>query len=390
MQSKNIKHTLNKEPIMNKKSIFSKINDMYTKATKVIIGDIPHDGDAPQEKSTNTEKIALKNKLLSLKEKFLTMGTPNEKSMLYTEVVKKEKEKNYVNVSLKQTSVKETSSSTKSPTKVTATVTKKISTNEVSIKKPTSQKKVAKKSEESKGVTASKTQKDTKLTASQKKPVTTKKIISTAKPTISKTKDTKNAPTKITATVTKKISTNEVSIKKPTSQKKVAKKSEESKAVAASKTKKDKKAQASKKKPETTKKAKVAKTIETLNKSKATPKTKSAPRGAQKAAKIALYIKDIKKHYGTVDEEFVAIIVKNLGPSIYKKDAELVSCSNPKELDTVRKSFLMKKLGIDASIGVLNAAIQDVCTELKGVRNKYRATFYYALAKKFKKESALS
>lgn len=296
---------------MNKKSIFSKINDMYTKATKVIIGDIPHDGDAPQEKSTNTEKIALKNKLVSLKEKILTMGTPNEKSMLYTEVVKKEKEKNYVNVSLKQTSVKETSSSTKTPTKITATVTKKISTNGVSIKNPISQKKVAKKSEESKGVTASKTQKDKKVTATKKK-------------------------------------------------------------------------------PETTKKAKVAKTIEPLNKSKTTPKTKSAPRGAQKAAKIALYIKDIKKHYGTVDEEFVAIIVKNLGPSIYKKDAELVSCSDPKELDTVRKSFLKKKLDIDASKGVLNAAIQDVCTELKGVRNKYRATFYYALAKKFKKESALS
>lgn len=82
--------------------------------------------------------------------------------------------------------------------------------------------------------------------------------------------------------------------------------------------------------------------------------------------------------------------MKNLGPSIYKKDAELVSCSDPKELDTVRKSFLKKKLGIDASKGVLDAAIQDVCSELKGVRRKYRATFYYTLAKKFKKESELS
>jgi len=101
-------------------------------------------------------------------------------------------------------------------------------------------------------------------------------------------------------------------------------------------------------------------------------------------------IKDIKKHYGEVDEAFVAIVVKNLGPSIYKKDAETVACSDPKELDTVRKNFLMKKLGIDASKSVLDAAIQDVCTELKGVRTKYRATFYYALAKKFKKESVLS
>ena len=119
-------------------------------------------------------------------------------------------------------------------------------------------------------------------------------------------------------------------------------------------------------------------------------KKAAAPKGSKRAEKIALYIKDIKKHYGEVDEDFVTIIVKNLGPSIYKKDAELVSCSDPKELDRVRKSFLMKKLGIEASQSVLDAAIEDVCQELKSTRTKYRATFYYALAKKFKKESVLS
>ena len=50
----------------------------------------------------------------------------------------------------------------------------------------------------------------------------------------------------------------------------------------------------------------------------------------------------------------------------------------------------MKKLQIDASQAVLDTAIKDVCEELKGVRNKYRATFYYSLAKKFKKESVLN
>ena len=82
--------------------------------------------------------------------------------------------------------------------------------------------------------------------------------------------------------------------------------------------------------------------------------------------------------------------MKNLGPSIYKKDAELVSCSDPKELDTVRKNFLVKKLGMTESDDVLNAAIKEVCVELKDSRNKYRATFYYSLAKKFKQESKLS
>ena len=145
------------------------------------------------------------------------------------------------------------------------------------------------------------------------------------------------------------------------------------------------------KKPAATKKATETKTTAKKPTVKKTPvKKPAAPKGAKKAEKVALYIQDIKKHYGEVDEDFVAIIVKNLGPSIYKKDAELVSCSDPKELDTVRKNFLMKKLGIDASQGVMDAAIADVCQELKSTRRKYRATFYYALAKKFKKESVLS
>ncbi len=139
-------------------------------------------------------------------------------------------------------------------------------------------------------------------------------------------------------------------------------------------------------KPTTNKKANSSE--KTATKKAATKTTKST--GSKKDAKIALYIKDIKKHYKEVDEAFVAIVVKNLGPSIYRKDAELVSCSDPKELDTVRRNFLVKKLGIDASKAVLDAAIQDVCAELKGVRTKYRATFYYALAKKFKKESVLN
>jgi DNA mismatch repair ATPase MutL len=152
---------------------------------------------------------------------------------------------------------------------------------------------------------------------------------------------------------------------------------------------------ATKKTTKTTAKAKVTKkpvksSTTSIQKSKKSTPSSSTPKGSKKAAKIALYTKDIKKHYGEVDEDFLAIIVKNLGPSIYRKDAELVSCSDPKELDTVRQNFLIKKLGLDASKAVLDAAIQDVCSELKGVRNKYRATFYYTLAKKFKKESALS
>ena len=153
-----------------------------------------------------------------------------------------------------------------------------------------------------------------------------------------------------------------------------------------------KKASSSTKKPTSQKTTETNSTTKkkSVTKTTATTKSTTSKKGSKREAKIALYIKDIKKHYGEVDEAFVAIIVKNLGPSIYRKDAELVSCSDPKELDTVRKNFLMKKLGMDASKAVLDAAIQEVCEELKGVRTKYRATFYYSLAKKFKKESVLS
>jgi hypothetical protein len=168
------------------------------------------------------------------------------------------------------------------------------------------------------------------------------------------------------------------SSKKPPAKKKAEEKKTATKKPAAKKT------ATSKKKDETKPTEKKPATKKTAAKKTAAPKV------SKRDQKIALYIKDIKKHYGEVDEAFVAIVVKNLGPSIYKKDAELVSCSDPKELDRVRKNFLMKKLGLDASQSVLDAAIEDVCQELKSTRTKYRATFYYALAKKFKKESVLS
>ncbi len=140
--------------------------------------------------------------------------------------------------------------------------------------------------------------------------------------------------------------------------------------------------------PKKTEKAKekVAKTQKVASKKTANKKET----GSRKEAKIALYTEDVKKHYGSVDADFLAVIVKNLGPSIYRKDAELVSCSDAKELETVRKNFLQKKLGMQQPNEELDAAIKEVCEEMKASRQKYRATFYYALAKKFNMESKLS
>jgi len=104
--------------------------------------------------------------------------------------------------------------------------------------------------------------------------------------------------------------------------------------------------------------------------------------------KIALYKEKLKEIEPKFDATLLEKITKSLGPSIYKKDAETVSCSSPDELERVKKNFVIKKLGIDASDDELNKAIKEVCEKMgSSNRNKYRAIFYYLLVKKFKKES---
>jgi hypothetical protein len=362
---------------MEKKSIFKKIDELYTKVTKVIIGDVPHDGETQHTSSKSTphqnQETNIQSTLLTVKEKILNLGKPNdEKALLYQEVVKREKQESkeadkQAKASKKATKSKTTKTDTNK--KITSTKTKKPVTKKVSENKASSTK-----TKTSKKTPAKKTQATAESKTTQTKKTTTKKPA--VKKSIAKSSTAKK-PT--TTKSTTKTSTKTAESKKTTVTKKpVAKKSVTKKPVAKKTTPKT----------TSTKKATTSKTTPT--KKAPTSKKAAASKGSKRDAKIALYIKDIKKHYGEVDEDFVAIVVKNLGPSIYKKDAEFVSCSDPKELDTVRKNFLVKKLGIDASKGVLDAAIQDVCTELKGVRTKYRATFYYALAKKFKKESVLS
>jgi hypothetical protein len=320
-----------------KKSMFKKVDGAYTKFVKWIIGE-------GKEKNADTKNIsALKNTYSVAKDKLLNIGTPNKKELLYKEVVKREKkDAKEVKRAEKQLAKDEKATlkaSKKSQQKSKATSAQKA-TKKPAEKKP-AEKKTASKSP------AKTTKKKVASTKSSKKESTVKKTATKKVPSAKA-----NTSKKETSTKVKAVS------KKDTSSKKTAEK------------------KSTPKKP--------------TSKSTTKEKVKPAKKSTKREEKIALYTKDIKKHYGKVDEDFLFLIVKNLGPSIYKTDAELVSCSDPKELDTVRKNFLVKKLGMDESKEVLDAAIKDVCTQLKGVRRKYRATFYYTLAKKFKKESALS
>jgi len=87
------------------------------------------------------------------------------------------------------------------------------------------------------------------------------------------------------------------------------------------------------------------------------------------------------------DEALLTKVAKGLGPSIYNKDASLVSTSDQEELDRVKKNFLIKKLGMTDS-AELDAAVKAVGEKFgKGNRSKHRAIYYYLLVKHFGSES---
>lgn len=84
-------------------------------------------------------------------------------------------------------------------------------------------------------------------------------------------------------------------------------------------------------------------------------------------------------------EELYHAIMKHLGPAIHDADASLVACSDDKELNTVKKNFLIDKLGLEDG-PELDEAIQNVCEVMgESNRRKHRATFYYLLTVKFDK-----
>jgi len=104
--------------------------------------------------------------------------------------------------------------------------------------------------------------------------------------------------------------------------------------------------------------------------------------------KIAQYTAEAKKLGLSISNDLIEKVTIGLGPSIYKKDSETVSCTQSTELDTVKKNFLQKKLGLSLSDAEMDAAIKKVCETMgSSNRNKYRALFYALLVKELNKES---
>lgn len=101
--------------------------------------------------------------------------------------------------------------------------------------------------------------------------------------------------------------------------------------------------------------------------------------------KYATHIRE--KFNQTPDMNLLESVAKGLGPAIYNRDAATVSGSDDKELETVKKNYLVKKLGMSDSPALMAAikkVIQDYGTS---ERTKYRAVVYYMLCKHFNKEA---
>ncbi len=103
---------------------------------------------------------------------------------------------------------------------------------------------------------------------------------------------------------------------------------------------------------------------------------------------IALYAGDLRDKCGvTPDMDFLTKVAIGLGPAIYNADSSTVAGSEASEIETIRKNFLIRKLGLPDGPD-LGAAIDAVIDQYgRANRSKHRAVVYYLLAKHFGKES---
>ncbi len=97
--------------------------------------------------------------------------------------------------------------------------------------------------------------------------------------------------------------------------------------------------------------------------------------------------KQMKAQSIPCNEELLRKIAKGLGPSIYTADGKLVAASDAKEIATVKKSFIGKKLG-ETDEKKQDKAIAHAIEKIgSSNRQKLRTVFCYIIVRKLKKES---
>jgi len=85
-----------------------------------------------------------------------------------------------------------------------------------------------------------------------------------------------------------------------------------------------------------------------------------------------------------LDHDLIDDLVGRMRLIVNNKDAMLVSGTDEKELETVRKNFVEKKLGVEDH-GKGMAAISKVADQMSGIKMKNRVAFYYMVQKELGK-----
>lgn len=80
-----------------------------------------------------------------------------------------------------------------------------------------------------------------------------------------------------------------------------------------------------------------------------------------------------------IDHEKLDKYVNSLKTMVNNKDAVLVSGTDASELETVRRNFVDKKLGIKDKEKA-NAAIASVVEKMSAIKMKNRPAFYYLVS----------
>lgn len=106
---------------------------------------------------------------------------------------------------------------------------------------------------------------------------------------------------------------------------------------------------------------------------------------------IAQYAADLRDKCGhDPDMALLTKVTIGCGPSIYNADSSVVAGSDPNELATVKRNFLIGKLGLSDSPELdegLDAVIEQYG---RSNRQKHRAVVYYLLTRRFNRESVFA
>lgn len=104
---------------------------------------------------------------------------------------------------------------------------------------------------------------------------------------------------------------------------------------------------------------------------------------------IAKYADDLKQKCKiNPDMALLAKVTLGCGPAIYDEDASVIAGTDPGELDTIKRNFLIKKLGLPDGPKLMEAIHAAIDTYGHANRQKYRAVLYYMLTRHFGRESS--